>query len=118
MFFLSALFDPNVEKHQILTDLKWEVYRKTAKVLLLGEFDIEDPKYKMCFATLSREAEFEPDLVSKAIELYLQNNKRSLVESGLMRSKNDARWGLTQIWGGEMWPLKALAYCKSGPEID
>lgn len=95
LFFLSALFDPKVEKHPILTDLKWEVYRKTAKVLLLGEFDTEDAKYKMCFATLIREAEYEPDLVSKALELYLQNNKRSLVESGLMRSLNDARWGLT-----------------------
>jgi hypothetical protein len=40
----------------------------------------------MCFATLIREAELEPDLVSKALELYLQTDKRSLVESGLMRS--------------------------------
>ena len=35
-----------------------------------------------------------------------------------MRSLSDARWGLSQIWAGEMWPLKALAYCKSGHDID
>lgn len=35
-----------------------------------------------------------------------------------MRSEQDARWGLSQIWSGEMWPLKGLAYCKSGTGVD
>ncbi len=86
LFFVGALFDPKVAKHKMIENLKWEVFKKTAQVLLLGEFDTEDIKYKMCFATLIREAEFEPDMVSKALSLYLKNNKQSLVESGLMRS--------------------------------
>ena len=61
LFFISALFDNRVPKHKTLNEIKWEVYKKTAKVLLLGNFDSEDSRYKMCFATLIREAAIEPD---------------------------------------------------------
>ena len=39
LFFISALFDNRVPKHKTLNEIKWEVYKKTAKVLLLGNFD-------------------------------------------------------------------------------
>ena len=56
LFFLGALFDPRVARHQVINDLKWQVYKKAAKVLLLGNFDSENVKYQMCFATLLRES--------------------------------------------------------------
>lgn len=61
---MSALFESKVLKHQSLNEIKWPIYKKTAKVLLLGNFEIEDSRYKICFATLVREAEFEPEKVS------------------------------------------------------
>lgn len=52
--------------------------------------DSDDVKYKMCFATLLRDAETEPELVSSALRVFIPKEaKISFFENGLLRAKLD-----------------------------
>lgn len=56
LFFVGALLDPKVQKNSLIKEMKMPILKKVAKVLLLGSFDQDDIRYKVCFATLLRES--------------------------------------------------------------
>lgn len=121
LFFVQALLEPTLKlKHPDLDQIKRPLYRQCAQVLLQTADEKDGVKHKMCFATLLREAETEPDAVSEALRVFTTSEEQivSLYENGLLRCEKDVREGLQQIWKGDLKYLKPLAFCKASASVD
>ena len=99
--------------HSEIESMREHILKQCARVLSQWQgVEHADPRYKMCFATLLREAEAFPDMVSEALRLLCTPEQiDQLYPTGLLRSVPDVKQCLGRLFTGNMH-MEPLAHCK------